>query len=86
VDGGACRYRATATLTTAVVGGAGELDFRQDPRSRTVTNCDIFEGAILRDPAGTVTFTNGIDLNRCDLQTVTLQISQHKRLTLGTIS
>jgi hypothetical protein len=86
VDGGACRYRATATLTTAVVGGAGELDFRQDPRSRTVTNCDIFEGSIVRDPAGTVTFTNGIDLNRCDLQTVTLQIPQHKRLTLGTIS
>ena len=86
IDGGACRYRATATLTTAIVGGSGELDFRQDPRSRTVTNCDIFEGSILRDPAGTVTFTNGIDLNRCNFQTVTLEIPQHKRITFGSVA
>lgn len=86
IDGGACRYRATSTLTTAQVGGAGELDFRQDPRGRTVTNCDLYQGGILRDPAGTVTFTNGIDLNRCGLDDVTLEIVQNRRLILGTIS
>jgi hypothetical protein len=39
-----------------------------------------------RDPAGTVTFTNGIDLNRTDLQGVLLQIPANKRLTLGSVS
>jgi hypothetical protein len=83
LDGGSCRYRATATLTTAVVGVA-ELDFRQDPRSRTVTNCDLNKGATLRDPVNTVTFTNGIDLNRCTTNDVTLDLRSHVRLTLGT--
>lgn len=83
IDGGSCRYRATSTLTTAVV-GVGELDFRQDPRSRTVTNCDLNKGATLRDPGNTVTFTNGIDLNRCTPSDVTLDLRSHVRLTLGT--
>jgi hypothetical protein len=86
INGGACRYRATSTLTTANVGSGGELDFRQDPRSRTVTNCDMFEGASLRDPIGTVTFTNGIDLNRCDLSNVVLEINKNRRITLGSVS
>ena len=83
LDGGSCRYRATATLTTVVVGVA-ELDFRQDPRARTVTNCDLNKGATLRDPGSTVTFTNGIDLNRCTTNDVTLDLRSHVRLTLGT--
>jgi hypothetical protein len=86
IDGGSCRYRSTGTLTTANVGGGGELDFRQDPRARTVTNCDIFQGASLRDPGGTATFTNGIDLNRCRLADVTLEIAEHKRITLGSVA
>jgi hypothetical protein len=64
----------------------GELDFRADTRSRTITNCDLFAGATFRDPAGTVTFTNGLDLNRTDLQGVLLQIPQNKRLTFGSVS
>ncbi len=86
IDGGVCRYQSTSTLTTAIVGGGGELDFRQDPRSRTVTNCDLYDGAILRDPSGTVTFSNGIDLNRCDLRGVALDIPQNKRITLGSVA
>ena len=86
IDGGACRYRATSTMTTANIGGGGELDFRQDPRARTVTNCDLNQGATLRDPTGTVTFTNGIDLNRVGLTGVTLEIPENKRLTFGSVS
>lgn len=86
LDKGAVRYRSSSTLTAANVGSGGNLDFRQDSRSRTVTNCDLFEGAELHDPHGTVTFTNGIDLNRCAPAEVTLDIVPHKRLTLGSVA
>lgn len=85
ITGGYCSYESTGTLTTLVQSG-GELDFRTNQRARTVTNCDLFAGAIFRDPAGTVTFTNGIDLNRCNLQGVVLEIPTNKRLTLGSVS
>ena len=85
INGGYCSYQSTGTLTTLVLAG-GELDFRADTRSRTITNCDLFAGAVFRDPAGTVTFTNGLDLNRTDLQGVLLQIPQNKRLTFGSVS
>ena len=85
INGGYCSYQSTGTLTTLVL-ASGELDFRADARARTITNCDLFAGATFRDPAGTVTFTNGLDLNRTDLQGVVLQIPQNKRLTFGSVS
>jgi hypothetical protein len=85
ITGGYCSYESTGTLTTLTLSG-GELDFRANQRARTITNCDLFAGATFRDPAGTVTFTNGIDLNRTNLQGVTLEISNNRRLTLGSVS
>lgn len=86
LDKGAIRYRSTGTLTTAVVGSNGNLDFRQDMRSRTVTNCDLYEDAELHDPFGTATFTNGIDLNRCTPNDVILDLQHNKRITLGAVA
>jgi hypothetical protein len=85
INGGYCSYESTGTLTTLTLAG-GELDFRSNQRARTITNCDLFAGVTFRDPAGTVTFTNGIDLNRTDLQGVLLQIPANKRLTLGSVA
>lgn len=85
VSGGTCNYQSTGTITTLVCSG-GEIDFRTNMRARTITNCDLFAGATFRDPAGTVTFTNGLDLNRCNLQGVTLEIPNNKRLTFGSVS
>jgi len=85
ITGGYCSYESTGTLTTLTLAG-GELDFRANQRGRTITNADMFAGASFRDPAGTVTFTNGIDLNRTNLQGVTLEIPNNKRITLGSVS
>lgn len=67
LDAGECVYRSDGTLTTANVGSGGTLDFRQDMRARTVTNCQLNDGAGYRDPNGTVTHTNNIDLYRCTI-------------------
>jgi hypothetical protein len=85
INGGYCSYESTGTMTTLTLAG-GELDFRSNQRARTITNCDLFAGVTFRDPAGTVTFTNGIDLNRTNLQGVTLEIPTNKRITLGSVA
>lgn len=86
LDKGEALYRSTGTLTTLNVGSGGVIDFRQDMRARTVTNCDLYEKSELHDPYGTVTFTNGIDLVRCQPADVVLDIPAHKRITLGSVA
>ncbi|MFG0240091.1 MAG: hypothetical protein ACF8CY_03410 [Gimesia chilikensis] len=84
-DGGVCNYRSTGTLTTATVGNNSTLDFSKDMRSRTVTNCAVYRGATLRDRFKTATFTNGIDLSRCGVADITLDIGSHLTLTPSAI-
>jgi hypothetical protein len=73
ISGGSVRYRTAGNYTQATVSGGGELDFRQDLRGRGGTNTTLYAGAILRDPAKTVTFTNPIAL-ACQLSDVTLDL------------
>ena len=65
IDAGSVRYQSAGTLTTANIGSNGELDFRRDMRTRTVTNTNMHEKSKYYDPFGTVTNTNGFDFVRC---------------------
>jgi len=65
LDGGAVRYNSSGTITTANVGSQGNLDFRQDARTRTITTLNLYEEFEYHDPAGKVTVTNGHKANRC---------------------
>jgi hypothetical protein len=38
------------------------MDLRNDSRSRTVTNLNLYSGATFRDPNQTATLTNSADL------------------------
>ena len=81
VRGGQMRYRSSGNFGTANVASGGELDFRQDMRSRTGTNCNLYAGAILRDPLKTLTVTNGLRLNNCALGEITLDLGNDLTLT-----
>lgn len=85
IDGGTCHYRSTGTITTANVGGGGELDFSRDQRSRTLTNCNAYAGATIHDPQKTVTWTNGLDLVRCAIDETTLNLGVHQTITPSSI-
>lgn len=85
LNGGTLFYNSTGTLGTVHVNGGAVLDFRRDARSRTVTNATIYQGGEIQDPAQTVTFTNGIDLYRCGLIDVTIDIGEHKTITTSAI-
>lgn len=86
VDGGTVYYRSNGTLTALIVGSDGTIDFTRDQRPRTVSACDIFEGATINDPFRTVTWSAGIDLNRCSPSEVDLNIGTHLRLTPGSVA
>jgi hypothetical protein len=73
VTGGSVRYRTPGTYSQATVASGGELDFRQDLQPRTGTNTTLRAGAIFRDPAKTVTFTNPIAIG-CQLSDITLEL------------
>jgi hypothetical protein len=71
VDGGTFIHRTTGATTTLAIGRAGTADLSQDARAKTVANCTMQAGATLLANTGnpaSVTFTNGIDLVRCNLQ------------------
>lgn len=85
LDKGACRYRSSGTLTTANVGSGGVLDFRQDNKSRTVTNLNLYEGSEYHDPNGTVTLTNGADLIRCNPSDIVFNVVPNRTWTPTTI-
>lgn len=73
ITGGAVRYRTAGNYTQATLASGGELDFRQDLRTRVGTNTTLRAAGVLRDPAKTVTFTNPISL-QCPLSEVTLDL------------
>lgn len=58
---GLVRYSTDGTLTAAVVGTSGVLDFRADMRAKTVLAIQVYPGGQVFDPAAIVTWTTGLD-------------------------
>lgn len=86
IDSGTAYYRSSGTLTNLIVGDGGTFDCRQDMQSRTVTNTSVFKGARIYDPNGTVTWTNGIDFQRCEPRDMTaFEMPPHRTWTPSTI-
>jgi len=84
-EDGTTFYDSTGTCTTAIVGGGATLDFRRVQGARTVTNASIYEGGTIHDPAKSVTWTNGIDLQHTRVDDVSLDIGTHLTLTTSAI-
>lgn len=81
IDGGNVYYTSTGTCTTVNVGEGGILDCSRDMRGRTFTNTNVYSGGSILDPFRTVTWTNGVDLERCAIADVVLDLGTHLKLT-----
>lgn len=81
LDGGTCYYESDGNLTQLNVAGGAVIDFRRDARDRTVAATNVYAGGIVYDPMETVTWTNGLDLQRCGLEDVTLELGKHRTWT-----
>lgn len=84
VDGGTVYWEAGgATITTLRVGTSGIFDKSRDSRPLTVTNAvQLYKGATINDPNGTITFSAGFKLNRCRLADVTLNLGPDRTYTV----
>ncbi len=77
IDGGRVNYESDGTCLACVGSDSGILDFSGDDSLRTFTTMDIYTGFTINDPNGTVTWTNGIDLNKARLGDVVVDIDQN---------
>ncbi len=83
---GLAYFNSTGTISTLVVAPNGQADFSQDPRARTVSNCQLHKGASLNLDNGnplSITLTNGMDFIRAEPNETTLTIGPHVRVTLS---
>lgn len=72
-------WRRPGTVTTINLSGA--IEFANDDRTgKTFTNVNLFGGAIWNNPNKVITKTNGIILNKCGIEDVT--INEGKGITL----
>lgn len=80
LDAATLTYLGSGTITTLVIGGNGVADFSMPGPAVTVTNCTMYAGATLNDPAGRVTFSNPILLARCRVADVVLDVGENRHL------
>lgn len=87
IDGGAV-YHNAATITTLNGGSGGKIDLSRDMRDKTITNCVLSSGFEYIDPNGVTVgnVTNGIQLNRCGLDSVKIDLGEHLKLTPASYS
>lgn len=83
--GGEIRYLGVGTITTLNSSGGSVVDFSRDPRARTVTTSQAYEGATIIDPYRTVTWSNGINHNQCGLGDISLNMGEHIKVTLANL-
>lgn len=82
LDGGAaCTYWSSGTITTLNVGNGSAMSFSPDV-SRTVTTVHLYAGASINDRARTVTWTNPVELDRCGLLDVSLDLGRNIKLAV----
>lgn len=84
VDAGTAYLASSGTITTLNVGSDAVVSFNRDLTPRTVTTTNVYAGSTLRDTFRAITFTNGIDLERCGLADVTLDLGEHFKITPAT--
>lgn len=85
VESGRAVYNGTGTVTNLSVYNA-QVDFSNDPRSKTVSICDLYRGANLNLATGvanSVTLTNGMVLHGCDLGDVTVRVGTDRTLSVA---
>ena len=86
VDGGTVYYRSDGACPVPVISGAGTIDFSRDLSSRTfggTTQTTVYPGATIIDPAGTVTWTGGIDIIKGRLEDVNIDIGENINIAKG---
>lgn len=82
---GLTRYNGSGPLTNCNIYGSGVVDATENTTGATFTNIDMWPGAGFLDPHKQITQTNGVNLNKCGLAQVTLDLGSDITVTRTTI-
>ena len=85
-DGGTTYYNSTGTATLVYIGDGGIVDCGQTLHSRTFTALEMYPGASYLDPLRKTTLTDGVNLHRCRIEDVTLNLGTHIKLSVAAVS
>lgn len=80
--GGTFSHGSSGTITTLNVAGGALADFDFIPVARTVTNCNAASGSTIRDRAKTVTWSNGIIAQNCEIADLNLDLGSNRTVTV----
>lgn len=84
VQKGTCYYRTSGTLGTLSVQANGTFDKAGDLRAATITNLvQLYKGATLNDPHGTLTLSGGFKVNGGTLEDVTVDLGVSRTYTVS---
>jgi hypothetical protein len=81
-DGGSTDWRQAGSIS--VLNNTGDIDFRADPRTHTITNCNMYKGSSFLDSLSSVAFTNPFVCVRCslaDLKAIDLGVNRNYAVT-----
>jgi hypothetical protein len=84
VEGGIVYQTGTGTITTLYHTG-GVFDCTKNSTARTITNANVYRGATIKDPLGSITWTNGIDMY-CKPTEVTLDFPARRTSEMSAIA
>lgn len=81
--GGTLIDQSSGTFTTVTLLNKGTYDHSKSLLAKTITNLTINNSSIYNDPYGKTTLTNGMILNACRPEEVTINIPPGKTLTIS---
>uniref|UniRef100_A0A6M3IRZ4 Uncharacterized protein n=1 Tax=viral metagenome TaxID=1070528 RepID=A0A6M3IRZ4_9ZZZZ len=78
---GTTYYNSSGTLTNGYGSGNDLFTMEDNIDGATISNYQLKRGGGFRDPYKKATLTNGIDLDRCKIEDVTLDLGNHITVT-----
>jgi len=85
IDGGTVNCRGVGTIAKLNIGSDSTLTRTGATEALTITASDVFTGATILDANKTVTWTNDLQLQRCGLPDVDLDLGDHLQVGIATI-
>jgi len=86
VDGGTVIDNGSGTILLVNIFGKGTINARANAVGVSYTACELWSGASILDSFKKITFTDGINLNRCSLSDVTLDLGTNLKITRAPVS
>ena len=82
-DGGTTYYTTSGTMTTLDISGGAVLDLTRSTQTRTISTINMYEDAIIIDPAGTLPNGTAYNVIRTNLQRVQIQGPESRKWTMA---